>query len=278
MPPILTAAPRRPPHRRRPRPRPRSRRRWHPVRAGGRDPAASRRADPPGAGRARIRRSAKSPRLLGSAIFRRQCGSRAGSSFGICQEAANRRLVGKRSLSGRKVGAVAPGWRARRKIYRRAPEKLDRQLATSIAYQPRDASRLSTESGEGARPLSKDQWHKARGITLLPRAAAQTSRGAASSAPVSSGSAIVSSPMSDFAATLPTAGAVVPNGDGRASARAVGPVRRIKIRSGAVILGTAIVLSPALASCSAKDCAYYGSPDANTRCVVISAPTTGGGQ
>ena len=53
---------------------------------------------------------------------------------------------------------------------------------------------------------------------------------------------------------------------------------RIKIRSGAVILGTAIVLSLALASCSAKDCAYYGSPDANTRCVVISAPTTGGGQ
>ena len=52
----------------------------------------------------------------------------------------------------------------------------------------------------------------------------------------------------------------------------------IKLRSGAVILGTAIVLSPALASCSAKDCAYYGSPDANTRCVVISAPTTGGGQ
>jgi hypothetical protein len=43
-------------------------------------------------------------------------------------------------------------------------------------------------------------------------------------------------------------------------------------------LGTAIVLSPALASCSARDCAYYGSPDANTRCVVISAPTTGGGQ
>jgi len=37
-------------------------------------------------------------------------------------------------------------------------------------------------------------------------------------------------------------------------------------------------LSPALASCSARDCAYYGSPDANTRCVVISAPTTGGGQ
>jgi hypothetical protein len=45
---------------------------------------------------------------------------------------------------------------------------------------------------------------------------------------------------------------------------------------GAVILGTAIVLSPALASCSARDCDYYGSPDANTRCVVISAPTTGG--
>jgi hypothetical protein len=42
--------------------------------------------------------------------------------------------------------------------------------------------------------------------------------------------------------------------------------------AGAVILGTA------LASCSARDCAYYGSPDANTRCVVISAPTTGGGQ
>jgi hypothetical protein len=37
-------------------------------------------------------------------------------------------------------------------------------------------------------------------------------------------------------------------------------------------------LSPALVSCSAGDCAYYGSPDANTRCVVISAPTTGGGQ
>ena len=48
--------------------------------------------------------------------------------------------------------------------------------------------------------------------------------------------------------------------------------------AGAVILGTVIVLSPALASCSARDCAYYGSPDANTRCVVISAPTTGGGQ
>jgi hypothetical protein len=47
---------------------------------------------------------------------------------------------------------------------------------------------------------------------------------------------------------------------------------------GAVILGTATVLSPALASCSARDCAYYGSQDANTRCVVISAPTTGGGQ
>jgi hypothetical protein len=48
--------------------------------------------------------------------------------------------------------------------------------------------------------------------------------------------------------------------------------------AGAVILGTAIVLSPALAGCSARNCAYYGSPDANTRCVVISAPTTGGGQ
>jgi hypothetical protein len=48
--------------------------------------------------------------------------------------------------------------------------------------------------------------------------------------------------------------------------------------AGAVILGTALALSPALASCSASDCAYYGSPDANTRCVVISAPTTGGGQ
>jgi hypothetical protein len=48
--------------------------------------------------------------------------------------------------------------------------------------------------------------------------------------------------------------------------------------AGAVILGTVIVLSPALTSCSARDCAYYGSPDANTRCVVISAPTTGGGQ
>jgi hypothetical protein len=48
--------------------------------------------------------------------------------------------------------------------------------------------------------------------------------------------------------------------------------------AGAVILAAAIVLSPALASCSAKDCAYYGRPDANTRCVVISAPTTGGGQ
>jgi hypothetical protein len=34
--------------------------------------------------------------------------------------------------------------------------------------------------------------------------------------------------------------------------------------AGAVILGTAIVLSPALASCSARDCAYYGNPDANT--------------
>jgi hypothetical protein len=68
------------------------------------------------------------------------------------------------------------------------------------------------------------------------------------------------------------------NGNDRASARSVGPVRRIKIRPGAVILGTAIVLSPALACCSARDCAYYGSPDANTRCVVISAPITGGGQ
>ena len=48
--------------------------------------------------------------------------------------------------------------------------------------------------------------------------------------------------------------------------------------AGVVILGTAIVLSPALASCSARDCAYYGSPDANARCVVISAPITGGGQ
>ena len=48
--------------------------------------------------------------------------------------------------------------------------------------------------------------------------------------------------------------------------------------AGAVILGIAILLSPALASCSARDCAYYGSPDANTRCVVITAPTTGGGQ
>jgi hypothetical protein len=48
--------------------------------------------------------------------------------------------------------------------------------------------------------------------------------------------------------------------------------------AGAVIFGTALVLSAALAGCSASDCAYYGSPDANTRCVVISAPTTGGGQ
>src|SRR5215469_11373691 len=36
------------------------------------------------------------------------------------------------------------------------------------------------------------------------------------------------------------------NGDGCASARPVGPLRRIKIRAGTVILGTAIVLSPAL--------------------------------
>jgi hypothetical protein len=56
------------------------------------------------------------------------------------------------------------------------------------------------------------------------------------------------------------------------------PVDPMATVAGAVILGTAIVLSPALASCSARDCAYYGSPDANTRCVVISAPTTGGGQ
>ena len=59
----------------------------------------------------------------------------------------------------------------------------------------------------------------------------------------------------------------------RAEARA--PIATV---AGAVILGTALVLSPALASCSARDCAYYGSPDANTRCVVIGAPTTGGGQ
>jgi len=59
--------------------------------------------------------------------------------------------------------------------------------------------------------------------------------------------------------------------------RAEAPAR-IATVAGAVILGTALVLSPALASCSARDCAYYGSPDANTRCVVISAPTTGGGQ
>jgi class 3 adenylate cyclase len=61
----------------------------------------------------------------------------------------------------------------------------------------------------------------------------------------------------------------------RAAAPAPAPMATV---AGAVILGTAIVLSPALASCSASDCAYYGSPDANTRCVVISAPTTGGGQ
>ena len=58
-------------------------------------------------------------------------------------------------------------------------------------------------------------------------------------------------------------------------AEAPAPMARV---ADAVILGTAIVLSPALASCSARDCAYYCSPDANTRCVVISAPTTGGGQ
>ena len=58
-------------------------------------------------------------------------------------------------------------------------------------------------------------------------------------------------------------------------AEAPAPMARV---AGAVILGTAIVLSPALASCSARDCAYYGSPDAHTRCVVISAPTTAGGQ
>jgi hypothetical protein len=62
-----------------------------------------------------------------------------------------------------------------------------------------------------------------------------------------------------------------------AQLRAEAPARTATV-AGAVILGTALVLSPALASCSARDCAYYGSPDANTRCVVISAPTTGGGK
>src|SRR3974390_470590 len=37
------------------------------------------------------------------------------------------------------------------------------------------------------------------------------------------------------------------------------------------ILIIGLVLLPALASCSASDCAYYGSPDANTPCVVIGA-------
>ena len=64
----------------------------------------------------------------------------------------------------------------------------------------------------------------------------------------------------------------------QASQLPAAPPAPIATVAGAVILGTAIVLSPALASCSAKDCAYYGSPDGNTRCVVISAPTTGGGQ
>jgi hypothetical protein len=42
----------------------------------------------------------------------------------------------------------------------------------------------------------------------------------------------------------------------------------------ALMLIIVLVLPPALASCSASDCAYYGSPDANTPCVVISAPLT----
>ena len=67
------------------------------------------------------------------------------------------------------------------------------------------------------------------------------------------------------------------NGSQASQLRAAAPAPMATV-AGAVILGTALVLSPALASCSARDCAYYGSPDANTRCVVISAPTTGGGK
>jgi hypothetical protein len=57
---MLTSRAHRPPHRLRPRPRPRARRIRHPAGAGGGDPAALRRANPPGAGaRADVARPAR---------------------------------------------------------------------------------------------------------------------------------------------------------------------------------------------------------------------------
>ena len=50
---------------------------------------------------------------------------------------------------------------------------------------------------------------------------------AAAAAPVSSGSAIVSSPMSDFGATLPTAGAVVPTARSPSGGMALAPEHTI---------------------------------------------------
>jgi hypothetical protein len=43
------------------------------------------------------------------------------------------------------------------------------------------------------------------------------------------------------------------------------------------LIATISLLSAALAACSVSDCAYYGSPSYNVRCVVGGPGPTGGG-
>jgi hypothetical protein len=43
------------------------------------------------------------------------------------------------------------------------------------------------------------------------------------------------------------------------------------------LIAAGVLVITILSGCSGRNCAYYGAPDANTPCVVISAPTIGGG-
>ena len=56
-------------------------------------------------------------------------------------------------------------------------------------------------------------------------------------------------------------------------------VAGLKDTARTIALVAAIIASvAALAGCSNSDCAYYGEPDANTRCVVVGPSPVGGGQ
>jgi len=57
-------------------------------------------------------------------------------------------------------------------------------------------------------------------------------------------------------------------------------VAGLKDTAGCIALVAAIVAAvAALAGCSTNsDCAYYGEPDANTRCVVVGPSPADGGQ